>query len=72
MSEYEVNWRIQVEAETFDEAARIALDIVRDCSSEATFFEVTNRETGEIETIDADLLSDRELRELDELTIYAG
>lgn len=66
--EYEVIWRIQIEAETPDEAAREALNIVRDHCSDATFFEVTNRETGETETIDADLLSDEERSDLDGLT----
>lgn len=51
--EYEVVWRIQLDAETPDEAARMALTTVRDSFSDATFFEVTNRETGETETIDA-------------------
>jgi DNA polymerase III alpha subunit len=70
MSEYEVNWRIQVEAETPDEAAREALAIMRDQFSEATFFEVTDRETGETETIDAALLEVAE--DLDNLALMNG
>jgi acetolactate synthase regulatory subunit len=63
--EFDVIWRIQVEAETPDEAARIALSIVRDRGSDATFFNVTNIETGETEEIDAALLSDDEYEALD-------
>ena len=63
--EFDVIWRIQVEAETPDEAARIALNIVRDRGLDATFFNVTNTETGETEEIDAVLLSDDEYEALD-------
>ena len=59
--EYNVIWEIQVEAETADEAARLALEAMRDPFSEATVFEVTNCETQETEEIDAALLDDTEL-----------
>lgn len=38
--EYHITWKIQVEAESFEEAARIALHIQRDPNSIATLFEV--------------------------------
>jgi len=63
--EFEVTWKIQLEAETHEEAARMALEIVRDRCSEATVFEVKNTETGETEEIDAALLSDDEYEALD-------
>lgn len=43
MSEYRVKWEIDIEAESPEEAARIALDIQRDPDSIATAFDVTNR-----------------------------
>jgi hypothetical protein len=67
MAEYEVIWRIQVEAETPDEAARECLAIIRDQFSEDTVFEVKNTETGETETIDAGLLEVAE--DLDNLAL---
>jgi hypothetical protein len=62
--EYEVIWRIQVDAETPDEAAREAFDCMRDQGSDATVMEVTNPETGETEEIDAALLDDSETPEM--------
>jgi hypothetical protein len=50
--EYEIIWRIQLDAESPEDAARIALEIQRDAFSEATVFEVTNKDTGEMEEID--------------------
>ena len=61
--EYEVIWRIQVDAETPDEAARMAFEIMRDPDSDATVMEVTNIETEETEEIDAALLEDIETPE---------
>lgn len=48
--EYEVTWLIEVEAESPEAAAAIALDIVRDPEGDhaATFFNVKNVETGEV------------------------
>jgi len=38
--EYHITWKIEVEAESFEEAAQIALHIQRDRNSIATLFEV--------------------------------
>ena len=44
MSEYRVKWEIDIEADSPEEAARIALMIQRDQESEALFFEVKKLE----------------------------
>jgi len=40
-----VVWKIDIEAESAEEAAALALEIQRDHESQATFFEVTNKKT---------------------------
>ncbi|MFC1735529.1 hypothetical protein ACFL1X_05390 [Candidatus Hydrogenedentota bacterium] len=44
--EYTVTWTIELDAESFDDAARIALEIQRDKEAVATQFDIT-AETGE-------------------------
>jgi hypothetical protein len=74
--EYNVVWNIQIEAETPEEAARLALEIQRDPSSEATYFNVTDSQTGELSVVDAydfgDQLSTEERADLDGLNGTAG
>lgn len=41
--EYEVTWTIEIDANSFDDAAIIALDIQRDPNSVATHFQVRNK-----------------------------
>jgi hypothetical protein len=69
--EFLVSWKIELEAETMEEAAREALKIIRDKDSDATFFDVTNMATGETEEdVDGYLFEeetpiDEKLNELD-------
>jgi hypothetical protein len=49
--EYQVTWKIEVEAESFEHAAQIALDIQRDPNSIATLFEVKDA-SGTIRELD--------------------
>jgi len=59
MSEYRVVWEIDVDAESYEEAARIALEIHRDPDSIATVFGVTD-DHGERKVIDVqDLIEDQ-------------
>lgn len=51
MAEYRVEWAIDIEADTPEEAARLALKIQRDPASTATVFTVTD-EDGEMEDFD--------------------
>lgn len=51
MAEYRVEWAIDIEADTPEEAARLALEIQRDPASTAMVFTVTD-EAGEVATID--------------------
>jgi hypothetical protein len=41
--EYQIQWVIEIEASSFHEAARKALEIQRDPDSIATYFTVTNK-----------------------------
>ena len=49
--EYHITWKIEVEADSFEHAAQIALDIQRDPSSTATRFEVRDA-SGTIRELD--------------------
>ncbi len=49
--EYHIIWRIDVEAESFEEAIQIALQIQRDPNSIATLFEVRDA-SGTIQELD--------------------
>ncbi len=49
--EYHITWRIEVEADSFEHAAQIALDIQRDPNSIATQFEVRDA-SGTIRELD--------------------
>jgi hypothetical protein len=73
---YLVTWKINVEAETADEAARRALEIQRDPDSTATVFDVVDEETGESETINLlnfqDNLSPDEQADIEGLCGTAG
>ena len=61
--EYHITWRIEVEADSFEHAAQIALDIQRDPSSIATQFEVRDA-SGTIRELDITFLMWREERRL--------
>lgn len=52
MAEYRVKWEIDVEADSHEEAARIALEIQRDPESTATFFMVRREEDGDVNIVD--------------------
>ena len=49
--EYHITWKIEVEGESFEHAAQIALDIQRDPNSIATQFEVRDA-SGTIRELD--------------------
>ena len=57
--EYHVMWEIDIEADTPEEAARIALDIQRNPESTATVFTVTDEED---EMTNIDLIDDENLQ----------
>ncbi len=59
--EYHITWRIEVEADSFEHAAQIALDIQRDPNSIATQFEVRDA-SGTIRELDITFLIWREER----------
>lgn len=58
MPNFFVKWRIDIEAETAEEAARLALDMMRDPDSTATVFLVTGDDNETI-SVDADPLAAR-------------
>jgi hypothetical protein len=49
--EYHITWKIEVEAESFEEAVKLALEIQRDPNSIATQFEVRDA-SGTIRELD--------------------
>ena len=49
--EYHITWKIDVEAESFEEAVKLALEIQRDPNSIATQFEVKDA-SGTIRKLD--------------------
>lgn len=54
MTEYVVSWKIEVEADSHEEAAQVAFDILQDSMSgdaHATILEVENTETEEVDII---------------------
>ncbi len=57
-TEYRVTWTIEITAETRQEAAEEALEIVRDPNSIATVFEVYDPDTGIPESIDLGYVTD--------------
>ena len=58
MGEFLVIWEIDISAGTPEEAAAEALRIQRDPFSEATFFTVVDKKTGEKATIDLEILDE--------------
>lgn len=56
MTKYLVQWEMDIEADTPEEAAKEALKVHRDLSSEATYFSVT--ELGAKKTYHVDLLEE--------------
>jgi len=52
MPAYLVEWSIDIDAETPEEAAKLALEVQRDPESQGLFFEVTDDKTGECVTVD--------------------
>lgn len=58
MGEFLVIWEIDVSADTSAEAASEALRIQRDLFSEATFFTVVDKKTGEKATVDLECLDE--------------
>ena len=61
--EYHITWKIEVEADSFEHAAQIALDIQRDPNSIATQFEVRDA-SGTIRELDITFLLWRDERRL--------
>ncbi len=61
--EYHITWKIEVEADSFEHAAQIALDIQRDPNSIATQFEIRDA-SGTIRELDITFLLWREERRL--------
>ena len=53
MNSYKVIWAIDIEADSHQEAAEIALDIQRDPDSIATIFEVTDTDNKEAQMVDS-------------------
>lgn len=60
MGEYHVEWGIEVDAESHQDAAWKALEIQRDPSSHATVFEVSDATTGPI-TVDIEVTDEIEM-----------
>lgn len=56
MPEFKVVWRIEIDADTAEDAAKLALEFMRDPVSTATFFDVTGEDgvTREVE-VEVDL-----------------
>lgn len=57
--EYHVTWSIAIDAESFEEAAQLALDIQRDTNSIASHFVIEDA-TGAIQELDTGLLRNAE------------
>jgi hypothetical protein len=57
--EYHVTWSIDIDAESFGEAAQLALDIQRDTNSIASHFVIKDA-TGAIRELDTGLLRNAE------------
>jgi len=53
MKSFLVTWKIDIEAETPEEAAIEALRIQQDMESEATHFEVKDKKTNKVKEVDA-------------------
>ena len=58
MGEFLVIWEIDISADTQAEAAAEALSVQRDPFSEATFFPVVYKKTGEKATVDLEYLDE--------------
>jgi hypothetical protein len=61
MGEFLVIWEIDISADTSAEAAAEALRIQRDPFSEATFFTVVDKKTGEKRTVDLEYLDESQV-----------
>ena len=59
MTEYLVQWTIEIQADSPEDAARQALALQRDPSSLTACFQVAGDDDGEYETIDLDELDSR-------------
>lgn len=53
MKTYNVSWNIELDAESAQQAAELALEMHRDKNSTATIFEVTDDDKGTLDVIDA-------------------
>lgn len=62
---YRVDWSINVEADSYEHAAKLAMDIQKDPNSIALFFDVKAVDETLFTTIDL-LPSDEEVEELEE------
>ena len=69
---FKIVWEIEIEAETFEEAAMEALRIQRDTESTATVFQVTNTDTEETDEIDVQDLQDIDIPANDLPDIIGG
>ena len=52
MANYSVKWEIDVEAESDEEAVQIAIEIMLDPYSEATFFTMKKSDSNEVTEVD--------------------
>ena len=60
MPEYLVTWKVDIEADSPQEAARMAVAMHRNPESIANYFTVKNKATDKEQNIDVDLLEDHE------------
>lgn len=56
MAEFLLTWKIDIDADTAEEAVELALDIQCDAYSTARHFTVLNKETGEETEVDGEEL----------------
>ena len=56
--EYHIVWKIELDADSYEEAALAALATMRDSASIATVFSVTDRKTSICKDIDTEDLED--------------
>lgn len=56
MNTYIVNWSIDIDAQNPQDAARQALEILRDTNSTATYFDVINTDTFAETSVDVSVL----------------
>ena len=72
MTEFLVQWKIDIDAKTPKKAAMEAQKIQRDLKSIATFFEVTNKETREEVTINLEKQMPLNTKEIGCITVPFG